>query len=113
MVLNSIFLLDFQDGIYGTIGTDTNNLADDGTCGSATNGNPNLGPLANNGGPTPTHALLEGSDAIDTADAGICAASPVDGEDQRGVSRPQGGGCDIGAYEKDLSYLFLPLILKQ
>jgi hypothetical protein len=55
-----------------------------------------LAPLADNGGPTKTHALVPGSPAIDVA--------PVDGDcpadDQRGVARPQGGGCDIGAFEK-------------
>jgi CSLREA domain-containing protein len=57
-----------------------------------------LGPLASNGGPTDTHALLAGSPAIGT---GTCADQ--DGRtvasDQRGVSRPQGSACDIGAYE--------------
>ncbi len=52
-----------------------------------------LAPLAENGGPTQTHALLEGSRGIDTA-MGPCLAS-----DQRGIGRPVGGGCDVGAYE--------------
>jgi hypothetical protein len=56
-----------------------------------------LAPLADNGGPTLTHALILGSPAID--------ASPDDGNcldtDQRGVSRPQGLTCDIGAFEFD------------
>ncbi len=53
---------------------------------------PRLGPLADNGGPTLTLALLTGSPAID---AGLdCPAV-----DQRGVARPQGPGCDIGAFE--------------
>ena len=55
---------------------------------------PMLGPLADNGGPTLTNALLEGSPAIDAGDPDGCL--PVD---QRGVLRPQGAGCDIGAYE--------------
>jgi hypothetical protein len=42
---------------------------------------------------------LVGSPAIDNASAAVCAAAPVGGVDQRGVSRPQGAGCDIGAYE--------------
>lgn len=54
---------------------------------------PQLGPLADNGGPTMTHALLTGSPAIDGV-TGTCEAA-----DQRGVPRPQGTGCDIGAYE--------------
>lgn len=54
---------------------------------------PQLGPLADNGGPTMTHALLTGSPAIDGV-TGTCETA-----DQRGVPRPQGTGCDIGAYE--------------
>jgi CSLREA domain-containing protein len=56
-------------------------------------GDPRLRPLADNGGPTRTHALKPGSPAID---AGAACAST----DQRGVSRPQGSACDIGAYER-------------
>lgn len=63
------------------------------------NTDPLLGPLANNGGPTWTHALLATSPAIDVADNITCAAPPVGGIDQRGVIRPQGLVCDIGAYE--------------
>jgi hypothetical protein len=62
---------------------------------------PLLGPLAFNGGPTQTHALLAGSPAIDT---GACAGIP--GADQRGVSRPQGPACDIGAFEKTPTFNF-------
>jgi len=54
---------------------------------------PMLGPLQDNGGPTATRAPLDGSPAIDAAGAS-CPA-----EDQRGVSRPQGPACDIGAVE--------------
>lgn len=53
-----------------------------------------LEALADNGGPTPTMALRPDSPARDTANAAVCPAT-----DQRGISRPQGGGCDIGAYE--------------
>jgi hypothetical protein len=56
--------------------------------------NPLLGPLANNGGPTDTQALLSGSPAIDFAPLSGCPAT-----DQRGVSRPQGALCDSGAFE--------------
>jgi CSLREA domain-containing protein len=51
-----------------------------------------VGALADNGGPTRTHALLTGSPALDRGQA-----CPPD--DQRGVLRPQGAACDIGAYE--------------
>ena len=60
-----------------------------------------LGPLQDNGGPTWTRALLPGSPAID----GGSPAAPGSGgaacevTDQRGVVRPQGLACDIGAYE--------------
>jgi CSLREA domain-containing protein len=64
-----------------------------------------LSALADNDGPTRTHALEPGSPAIDagnpappTGKDGTCAPA-----DQRGVKRPQAGGgkqaCDIGAYE--------------
>jgi hypothetical protein len=53
-----------------------------------------LGPLQDNGGPTRTHALLEGSVAIDAAVLFDCPLT-----DQRGVERPQGSACDIGAVE--------------
>ena len=66
-------------------------------------GDPKLGPLANNGGPTLTHALLSGSIAIDKGDDAICIAKPVNNLDQRGIPRVSdrltGSHCDIGAYE--------------
>lgn len=56
-----------------------------------------LGPLQDNGGPTRTHALLPGSNAIDTASNSVCAS--VSNLDQRGMPRPQGTQCDVGAFE--------------
>ncbi len=50
-----------------------------------------LGSLANNGGLTKTHALLAGSGG------NACEAT-----DQRGVTRPQGATCDIGAFELEV-----------
>jgi uncharacterized repeat protein (TIGR01451 family) len=81
-----------------------NNLASDDSCdfdasGDLINTDPLLGPLADNGGGTLTHALLPGSPAVDAADNAACAAPPVSGVDQRGVSRPQGTTCDVGAVE--------------
>ena len=79
------------------------NLSDDATCTGFTqpgdlNNNQltTLGALANNGGPTRTLALVAGSSAIDAA--GDCTVTT----DQRGVARPQGAACDIGAYEVDV-----------
>jgi hypothetical protein len=90
----------------GTFTSDGFNLESANTCGFSAgtdrvNKDPQLGPLQNNGGPTPTMALAAGSPAVD---AGTCtdiigAVVPID---QRGVTRPQptGGKCDIGAYER-------------
>ena len=72
------------------------NLSNDDSCGSAANtiiANPLLAPLANNGGPTKTHALAESSPAIDGGT--LCSEST----DQRYVTRNQGTTCDIGAFE--------------
>jgi len=52
-----------------------------------------LGPLADNSGPTWTHALLEGSPAIDVITDGCIS------EDQRNLFRPNNGACDVGAFE--------------
>ena len=68
----------------------------DTTC-PGLNADPLLGPLQDNGGPTQTLALLPGSPAIDAALLANCPAT-----DQRGVSRPQGAGCDIGAVELEM-----------
>jgi hypothetical protein len=77
------------------------NLADD------------LGPLAANGGPTFTHALLAGNPAIDGADPTVGCLAPVGllPVDQRGFPRIFGVRCDAGALEQgSLLALFLPLI---
>ncbi len=76
------------------------NLDSDGSgslaaAGDLSSVNPMLGALTDNGGITMTHALISGSAAIDAIPAGNCGAST----DQRHVSRSQGAGCDIGAYE--------------
>jgi uncharacterized repeat protein (TIGR01451 family) len=55
---------------------------------------PLLGPLADNGGPTQTRALLADSPAINTASNAGCPAA-----DQRAIARPQAGTCDVGAFE--------------
>jgi len=79
------------------------------TTGNKLGVDPKLGPLANNGGPTLTHALLAGSPAIDAGNpqapgSGDTTCPPID---QRSVARPQDGNtdgqarCDIGAVERE------------
>jgi hypothetical protein len=64
---------------------------------SKNNTNPGLGPLASNGGPTQTMALASNSPAVNAVPVSVAGCSGS--TDQRGVSRPQGTACDIGAYE--------------
>jgi hypothetical protein len=76
-----------------------NNISSDTTCGFADGGSkqntdPVLGLLQNNAGPTDTESAQTGSPALDAATNSGCPST-----DQRGVSRPQRGTCDIGAYE--------------
>lgn len=92
----------------GSIVTDNgHNLENGTTCAfssNAVNGEPQLGALASNGGPTQTQAITSSSPAYHAADAPTCAlAQPggAGGVDQRGDSRfsPAGDGvCDIGAF---------------
>lgn len=95
----------------GTFISQGHNLSSDDTClgGSGDIKNtttplPGLGPLASNGGPTQTHALLPPSspaiNAVPLVDCKDVSGAPV-ATDQRGVARPRppGGACDIGAYE--------------
>jgi hypothetical protein len=84
------------------------NFSTDDTClgfNQVTPGQLNLGPLLDNGGPTQTHALPEGSVAIDAVtDCTDIAGNPLT-TDQRGNNRPQDGdadgieSCDVGAFE--------------
>ena len=73
--------------------------------------NPGLGALANNGGPTQTHALLTGSPAIDAIPQGTNGCGTTFTEDQRGVSRPQGSNCDIGSFELEKSDTEAPKVI--
>ena len=94
---NTLFVGDSdRDQCSGGAIAGSNNLAFDPTegddCGSTQTDDIFLGPLKNNGGPTPTHAIVPGDDA----ENGGLNCPPTD---QRGVPRPQGAGCDVGAYE--------------
>jgi hypothetical protein len=103
-VTNSLFEGDC-DTSGGTLISDGHNIESPGdTCGfdqgtdqvNVGAGALSLGPLADNGGPTETHALLPGSVAIDAIPELMCEAS----EDQRGEPRPGGTMCDLGAFER-------------
>ncbi|WP_376693197.1 choice-of-anchor Q domain-containing protein [Wenzhouxiangella sp. EGI_FJ10409] len=79
----------------------SNTLATDNSCTGTATGLANIAlqPLADNGGPTLTHALGADSVAIDAA--GDCGADFSIDLDQRGIPRPGPGSsaCDIGAFE--------------
>lgn len=83
------------------------NLDDGTSCGfsaanhSLSSTNPLLDPagLKDNGGPTQTIALVPGSPVIDAIPSGINSCGAAIATDQRGVTRPQGTGCELGAFE--------------
>ena len=82
-----------------TLNSGGHNVLTDATCNPVSSdlvvGDPGVAALADNGGPTATQALVPGSPAVDSADGAQCPAT-----DQRGVARPQGAGCDVGAFEQ-------------
>ncbi len=82
-------------GSASAIGDDDLIESESGFSGSVVStADPQLGPLADNGGPTATHEPAETSPAIDAA---TTLAAPA--TDQRGETRPQGAANDIGAVE--------------
>jgi predicted outer membrane repeat protein len=85
------------------------NFSDDTSCKFTTatdregpGNNPLLGPLAGNGGPTETRLPASGSPLIDAIALANCGFEGIT-TDQRGVSRPQGPGCDIGSVEVEVN----------
>ena len=100
---------DCAAGSGSAITANAYNLDTDGSCGDATTSTAagiRLGALADNGGPTYTMALGSGSSAIEAGTNIDCPDT-----DQRGVTRPIGFSCDIGAYEAEVALLFTPLFL--
>ena len=82
---------------FGGIASGGHNLESGVTCGfvgelEATD--PLLAPLASNGGATLTRLIAPSSRAVDGGNNATCPAT-----DQRGIARPQGAACDIGAVE--------------
>jgi CSLREA domain-containing protein len=95
---------DADCGGTGAFDSMDHNIAGDGTCNlieahDQPSTDPDLGPLQPNGGPTQTMKPDPGSPAVDAAGDAICKARPVSRRDQRGIKRPQGSACDIGAVE--------------
>jgi CSLREA domain-containing protein len=72
----------------------------------------NLGPLALNGDEPRTHAVLFGSVALDHIQAGKTGCGSEIISDARGYPRPQGGFCEVGAFEVQLDHYYLPMLLK-
>jgi len=104
-VQNTILSSGTPDNCEGGVTSDGNNIDSGATCtptasGDLQNTDPMLSPLQYNGGPSflDTMALLPGSPAIDSA--GNC---PPPSDDERGFARPQGAGCDVGAFEVGLA----------
>lgn len=103
-IANTIISNDGVNCDEGVVVSGGYNVVSDATCGTPTTGDqfnidPQLAPLADNGGPTLTHALLPGSPAID---AGSNAGIPSDMiNDQRGAGFPRirGAAVDVGAFE--------------
>jgi hypothetical protein len=94
-----LFSLAGQTNVAGVVTDGGHNMCSDASAGftspsSRMNLEPLLGPLSDNGGATPAMPLLPASLAIDAGDDSACPPT-----DQRGVPRPQGFGCDIGAFE--------------
>jgi hypothetical protein len=109
-IQNTIIADNVSNNCLGTMTSRGYNLSSDGSCnfngsGDLNKTDPRLGPLQNNGGPTHTQSLLQGSPAIDAGNPNGC----TDGDghllktDQRGAPRhdkEDTGGCDMGAYER-------------
>jgi hypothetical protein len=108
MTLGNTVLADVPSGdnCVGAITDGGYNISDDGSCNFTETTSKNSTParlassLANNGGPTKTIALLNGSPAIDAIPQAQNGCGTEIKRDQRVVKRPQGSGCDVGAFEK-------------
>jgi hypothetical protein len=90
-----------ENGVATSLG---GNIESGATCGLNTSADLKdtvvvLGDLADNGGPTPTHLITDSGAAYNSGVEALCSAAPVNGVDQRGVTRPQVLRCDIGAVE--------------
>ena len=87
--------------VSGDVTSQGYNYGDDDTCGfdagtdKASAPSPQLGALASNGGPTMTQLPALTSPLLDAIPPAACLVNI----DQRGITRPQGTGCEIGSVE--------------
>ena len=95
---NGTYNCQIEGGAAAVLTSLGNNVSTDGSCSPIGSdiivaaGGAGVDTLADNGGPTQTHALLAGSVAIDAANTAVCPLT-----DQRGVARD--AACDVGAFE--------------
>lgn len=81
------------------LGVGIANWVGDGSCtGEVVKGDPKLGPLEDNGGPTPTHNPRGGSGLAQAGNITVCTNAPILGLDQRGEARGT-ETCSIGSVE--------------
>ncbi len=107
-----------QDSCLGTPTSFGYNFSDDLSCGFTQPtdrqdaGSPGLGELANNGGPTRTMLPAAASPLVNAIPPASCQADGAAGitADQRGIARPQGTGCDIGAVEAQIVVPVVPVV---
>ncbi len=89
----------------GVMSNGNNNVTDTTDCGLVAEAGDqfdvaaNLDALASNGGRGQTHALTATSPGLDAGSTAACNGLPGGALDQRGITRPQGSACDMGAYE--------------
>jgi hypothetical protein len=112
VVLHNTIIANVASNCSGPVTSNGYNLETANTCGLAAAGDmpntdPLLEPLEDDGAGALIRPLAAGSPA---SDAGLCIpAIPVD---QRGTSRPQGMGCDIGAYEA-VPPVYAPFVMRE
>jgi len=102
----------FDPGAYGQadvnftlVGVDSTSgtLNFDATGSTLLGQDPQLGPLADNGGPTFTHLPAAASPVVDVVTSGSVGCGDVVTSDQRGESRPSEAGCEAGSVERGVA----------
>ena len=118
VIANTIGGDNCEDGDFSAV-VSSYTHSSDASCGLAGPGDvenapdPQLGALGDNGGPTPTMLPASTSPLLDQIPVAECDAGEGIADDQRGVTRPQGTGCDIGAVEVEVEVVTpLPIVLE-